>query len=158
MKRIQILKRLKKISPGAAIELLGILLVAVAAVGFLVLSFEARGADFYQWETEAGTLEITDDPKRIPESFRESAQERSFEELDGVRWTPVQKETPLHIPTPVVVEKNPHREETCDGPVRFLESEWRQFDDRTKQVFIVRDECGNVILESFSWPELQINR
>lgn len=134
-----------------------------AMVAFLVLlglfiALDSQGADFYQYETDDGTIVMTDDPKSIPESFQETVRSRSFEELGDVRWTPVTGPGDLHVPTPLADEKNPNRQETCDQPVRFLESEWRRFGDRTKQVFIVRDKCGNVVMESFSWPELQISR
>ena len=55
----------------------------------LVATAPASAGTLYRWETENGTLAFADDPKRIPERYRESAEEIQTQGLDGYgRYTP----------------------------------------------------------------------
>ncbi|MFO7181773.1 MAG: DUF4124 domain-containing protein, partial [Pseudomonadota bacterium] len=60
---------------------------AVAAV--LAVGAPAGAGTLYRWQTESGTLAFADDPKRIPERYRDVAEEIQTDGLDGYeRFTP----------------------------------------------------------------------
>jgi len=62
---------------------------ALVAGAMVLASAPAGAGTLYRWQTENGTLAFADDPKRIPERYRESAEEIQTESLDGYgRYTP----------------------------------------------------------------------
>lgn len=133
----------------------------VALLGLFV-AYEANSADFYQFTDANGTLTFTDDAERVP-TTAEEVTERTWEEVreaSRARMTPVETPTQhIHVPTPELVEAraNPNREVVCGRPVTVT-SERRQFDDLNREVFIVHDECGRIVSETFDQPEIRILR
>lgn len=66
----------------------GISMAAATAVA-LAAAAPAGAGTLYRWQTENGTLAFADDPKRIPERYREGAEEIHTEGLDDYeRFTP----------------------------------------------------------------------
>jgi hypothetical protein len=62
---------------------------SLLAAAVLLASAPAGAGTLYRWQTENGTLAFADDPKRIPERYRESAEQIQTEGLDGYgRYTP----------------------------------------------------------------------
>lgn len=62
---------------------------SLLAASVLLASAPAGAGTLYRWQTENGTLAFADDPKRIPERYRESAEQIQTENLDGYdRFTP----------------------------------------------------------------------
>jgi hypothetical protein len=62
---------------------------AVVAGAVLLGAGTAGAGTLYRWKTENGTLAFADDPKRIPERYRERAEAIETEGLDGYgRYTP----------------------------------------------------------------------
>lgn len=62
---------------------------SLLAAAVLLASAPAGAGTLYRWQTESGTLAFADDPKRIPERYRESAEQIQTEGLDGYgRYTP----------------------------------------------------------------------
>lgn len=62
---------------------------ALVAGAVLLASTSAGAGTLYRWQTENGTLAFADDPKRIPDRYRDAAEQVQTEGLDGYgRYTP----------------------------------------------------------------------
>jgi hypothetical protein len=61
-------------------------------VGFVIgISAEVLADTVYTWTTDDGTVAFTDEDKRIPARYRDSAQQRELQGLSGYeRYTPVE--------------------------------------------------------------------
>jgi hypothetical protein len=56
----------------------------------LLRAFLAASAAFFAWTTDLGVLSFTDDPKRIPAAYKDTAVERTWEDLRAAtdpKWT-----------------------------------------------------------------------
>jgi len=71
-------------------SIVGTSIARALVAGAVVLATAPAGAGtLYRWQTENGTLAFADDPKRIPERYREGAEQIQTEGLDGYgRYTP----------------------------------------------------------------------
>jgi hypothetical protein len=102
-----------------------------------------------------GTISFTDDVKRIPAAYKDVSEkvvlEGEFKNFDSLTIVTVTPE----IVIPVV--EVPNTAETCNGFVTVT-SERRQFGDFNRTVYSVLDECGNLVSETFSQPEVRIDR
>jgi len=68
----------------------GALLLAVA----LSIATPVIAGTVYTWQTEDGTVSFTDDQKHIPSRYRDQAEARQTQDLDGYkRFTPADKST-----------------------------------------------------------------
>lgn len=127
----------------------------------------SAAADFYQWVSDTGTLESTDDIKNVPEKYRSQVKERTWIELtektDG-KFTPVvvpagKPEVQPEIEPDIsdyVLEANA---EDCEQPVRSLPPVYRQVGDYTRLVYRYTDSCGNVVSElDGAVPRVIVNR
>jgi hypothetical protein len=104
---------------------------------------------------QRGTISFTDSEKKIPAAYKDVAEkvvlEGAFKDLDSLTIVTVTPE----IKIPVV--DVPNTTTTCDGFVTVT-SERRQFGDFNRTVYSVHDECGNLVSETFSQPEVRIDR
>lgn len=112
---------------------------------------------FYQWVDENGTVNLTDDTKRIPEKDKDKAKERSFSELsEASAWTTLDEETFSRL---AALEErlskaralNPKPEikkEDCSGPFTITK-ERQDYKERgqhfNSMFFIQKNSCGEVI-------------
>jgi hypothetical protein len=63
--------------------------VAMGAGTTLLAAAPAGAGTLYRWESENGTLSFADDPRRVPERYRDQVVEIQTEGLDGYgRFTP----------------------------------------------------------------------
>lgn len=71
-------------------SILGTSIAGALVAGAVLLAAAPAGAGtLYRWETDDGTLAFADDPKRIPDRYREGVEEIQTEGLDGYeRYTP----------------------------------------------------------------------
>jgi hypothetical protein len=71
------------------------LLALAAAFAVAAQAVPAAAGSFYKWETENGGIAFTDDPKQIPERYREQAQPIGIQKLDDFeRFTPMAASQP----------------------------------------------------------------
>lgn len=128
----------------------------------------SAAADFYQWKSETGSLEFTDDLKNVAEKYRAQVKERTWVELvekTDAKFTPVvtpeiKPESKPEIEPDIskyVLEANA---EDCKQPIRSLPPVYRQVGEYTRLVYRYTDSCGNVVseLESEALPRVVINR
>jgi len=163
----------KSWTEGAAIwleiGLFVLVIVSVVLFGFSVLLvLPAKSADFYQWVSETGSLEFTDDIRTIPVKYADRIQGRSWAELQEKTD---QKFTPVRVPYAPVVASVPieadisktvleaNAEEAravCQKPIRNLPSYYRQVGDYTRPVFPRTNSCGRVVSETDSTADVFI--
>lgn len=77
------LRKLSRLGTGVA---------AALACGFVVAASSApvQAEPLYRWESADGTVSFTDDAKRVPERYRESAKQIDTSVLSGYgRYTPI---------------------------------------------------------------------
>lgn len=118
----------------------------------------AAGDGFYQWTTESGTISFTDDEKQIPRRYQEQAAQRSWEELRAGTDSKVTPQSTSH-PVPVwdyQPDAKPERP-NCEGPVTITRTRI-QYGDYNREMFVARDECGEIISITSQRPLLDINR
>jgi len=126
---------------------------------------------FYQWTNPtSGSVEFTDNVKRIPESFQAAAVKRSFEDVaKNVAITPTSMSAEDYYAavsrgleryraiaatrTPV----NPNSLNDCTGPA-VVTSQRMQQGDYNRRIYFVTDECGRTSTVSPYAPVVQINR
>ena len=71
------------------------LLALAAALVLAGQAFPAAAGSFYRWETEDGGIAFTDDPKQIPERYRDAAEAIGNPKLDDFeRFTPMATSRP----------------------------------------------------------------
>jgi hypothetical protein len=128
--------------------------IGIAVALILMLATAAYAGDIFRYVDSDGTISFTDDVKNIPPAYKDVAEEvvlgefKNFDSLTIVTVTP-------EIVIPVV--EVPTTTETCDGFITVT-SERRQFGDFNRTVYSVYDKCGNLVSETFSQPEVRINR
>lgn len=162
-KAAEALEKAAGASQRMEVSLFVLVIVSIVLFGFSVLLvLPAKSADFYQWVSETGSLEFTDDIKMIPAKYADRIQERSWSEL---REKTNQKFTPVEVPYRTVVASAPieadisepvleaNAEEAravCQKPIRNLPSYYRQVGDYTRTVYPRTDSCGRVVSETDS--------
>jgi hypothetical protein len=131
--------------------------IVLAVALILMMASTAYAGDIFRYVDSDGTVSFTDSVKRIPAAYKDVAEKVVLEGAfkDTVTFVTVTPE--IRIP---VVEV-PTTIETCDGFVTVT-SERRQFSDGlsdyNRTVYSVHDECGNLVSETFSQPEVRIDR
>ena len=129
--------------------------IGIAVALILMLATAAHAGEIFRYVDSDGTISFTDDVKRIPPAYKDVAEkvvlEGEFKTLDSLTIVTVTPE----IVIPVV--EAPITTVTCDGFVTVT-SERRQFGDFNRTVYSVFDECGNLVSETFSQPEVRIDR
>jgi hypothetical protein len=129
--------------------------IAVAVALILMMATAAYAGDIFRYVDSDGTVSFTDDVKRILPAYKDAAEkvvlEGEFKNLDSLTIVTVTPE----IVIPVV--EVPDTVEICDGAVAVT-SERRQFGDFNRTVYSYFDECGNLVSETFSQPEVYILR
>ncbi len=143
----------------------------VAVVLILMLATTAQAGEIFQYVDRWGAMSFTDDVKRIPAAYKDVAEklvlEGEFEDILTVVTVNV-PEYPRDFPrTPEITipaAEVPNTIETfaelfadCGDSVTVTR-ERRQFGDFNRTVYLVHDECGNLVSETFSQPEVRINR
>jgi hypothetical protein len=126
--------------------------IAIVAM-ILMLASTAYAGEIFRYVDSDGTISFTDDVKRIPAAYKDVAEkvvlEGAFKDtVTFVTVTPEIKIPVVEVPTTI---------ETCDGFVTVT-SERRQFGDFNRTVYSAHDECGNLVSETFSQPEVRIGR
>lgn len=152
--------------PSRALDVL----ILAAVIGLAIaLSIRAQAGEFYQWTTPDGTVEFTDDPKQVPESFQDQAVKRTTEALSQSRrvlLTPHSTSThatDLELRLQELRDRrsrlgaNPNHLVRCDGPVTVT-SERRQTGSSNRRLFIITDECGRTVSVTPHYPDIQVNR
>ncbi len=128
--------------------------IVIAAVALiLMLATAAYAGEIFRYVTTDETVSFTDDVKKIPAMYKDTAEtvvlEGEFKDTTTfVTVTPEIVIPVVEVPTTI---------ETCDGFVTVT-SERRQFGDFNRTVYSVYDECGNLVSETFSQPEVDIER
>lgn len=136
----------------------------------LFLSVPALAGTFYQWTDSDGVVSMTDDVKRIPPAYRDTAAERRFEDIKD-RRTPVtvpaadyeaaltaslERQRALNSRTTV----NPNRLRDCTGPVTITH-ERRDYQERGQSLnsmfFVTRNACGDEIAVTREQPRLRVD-
>ena len=145
-------------------------ILSALMVGLFLFSAPKISAatDFYQWVSETGALEFTDDMKTIPVKYADRIQERSWAELaekTDQRFTPVTVPfKPVVALTPIeadvskyVLEANAEEEAAqCQQPIRRLPASHRQVGDYTRPVYAYTDSCGRVSTEADFSPRIHM--
>lgn len=156
------------------------LLPLVGGAFFLVGSSAAEEPSgfFYQWVDEDGVASATDDVKRIPKKYRETALRRSF--ANAGKDVAITEMTVPAAEYQAAVEaslerlrknaaqtnENPNRIEACDGPVTVAQerrdrvsptSGWTGSNTYNSMFYVVRDSCGNVKSVTLTNPEPIVN-
>lgn len=137
--------------------------VAVAVALFLMFATAAHGGEIFRYVTNDGTVSFTDDVKRIPPMYKDTAEtvvlEGAFKNFG--RLTVVTEDfTPRLFPGVVaskLVNNDFDRAVTCTGHV-FVTSERHQFGDFNRTVYLTYNECGDLVSVTFSQPKVQIDR
>ncbi len=137
--------------------------LAIALI--LVLSTVAQAGEVFRYVTKDGVVSFTDTEKTIPARYKdvtEKIEVGPFKDFD--RLTVVTTEKPeavvasaahlarLRASRAPVVQTN-----ECTGPITVT-SERRQFGEYNREVYLVHDECGNLVSETFYQPEVRIGR
>jgi hypothetical protein len=129
--------------------------IGIAVALILMLATAAYAGDIFRYVDSDGTISFTDDVKRIPAAYKDVAEKivlegefKNFDSLTIVTVTPEIVIPVVEVPTPI---------ETCDGFITVT-SERRQFGDFNRTVYSVHDECGNLVSETFSQPDVDIER
>ena len=134
---------------------IALILVTAAAVVLLMLATVSRG-EIFRYVDSYGTVSFTDDVKKIPAAYKDVAGkvilEGEFKTLGSLTIVTVTPE--ITIPG---IEEGSEFVEPCDGVITVT-SERRQFGDFNRTVYSVRDECGNLVSETFSQPEVNVQR
>jgi hypothetical protein len=133
--------------------------IGIAVALILMLATTAYAGEIFRYVDSDGTVSFTDDVKRIPAAYKDVAEkvvlEGEFKNLDSLTIVTVTPE----IVIPVV--EVPDTTVTCNGFVTVT-SERRQFSDGlsdyNRRVYLVHDECGNLVSETFYQPEIRIER
>ncbi len=126
----------------------------VAVVLILILASVAHAGDIFQYVDSYGVTSFTDDEKRIPAAYKDAAEKIVLEDAFQDMVTVVTATPEIGTPS---VEEGSEFVEPCTGAVTVT-SERRQFGDFNRTVYLVHDECGNLVSETFSQPEVRINR
>jgi hypothetical protein len=115
---------------------------------------------FYQWVAEDGTIEHTDDPKRIPVLYRDLAVKRKFatiHESQTTRLDITDEERALQIQTRLTAARQtaarlanvPEVEEKeCPGPSTITQERRSRVvngNQLNTTFYVERDPCGNEI-------------
>jgi hypothetical protein len=129
--------------------------IGIAVALILMLATAAYAGDIFRYVDSDGVVSFTDSEKKIPAMYKDAAEEvvlaGEFKDFDALTIVTVTPE----IVIPVV--EVPTTTETCDGFITVT-SERRQFGDFNRTVYSVYDKCGNLVSETFSQPEVRINR
>jgi hypothetical protein len=128
--------------------------IAVALI--LMLATAAQAGEIFRYVDSDGTVSFTDDVKGIPPAYKDVAEKvvlegefKDFDRLTVVTVTPEIK-TFEAVTTEVA-------DPCVEGPVTVT-SERRQFGEYSRTVYLVHDECGNLVSETFYQPEVRIER
>ena len=153
---------------------IALILVTAAATVLLMLA-TASHAEIFNYVDKYGTFSFTDDIKRIPPVYKDVAQKfvlgGEFKDFDRLTIVTVFRPEKTLLDGQVVsnatarlehlraLNENPVSvlNEPCTGPITVT-SERRQFGDFNRTVYLVHDECGNLVSETFSQPEVNIQR
>ena len=144
-----------------------LLSVTLAATMILVAS-SAPAGEFYQWTDRDGTVNLTDDVKRIPKAYQASAVKRDFADVDVAVTEMVIPAAEYDAAVKAGLERlralNANlslnlnrRDERCTGPVTVTS---RRVDvgDYNRRLYYVTDECGRTSTVTPFSPDVQINR
>lgn len=142
------------------------LVVVLLSFGALPLQAQEAPAEeapapgtFYQWTSNDGSVSFAGDLKQIPSQYRDQAVPRVFSDVE-MRVTPVQvKSTPYRFEMPRT-ENEPTLQELldeCDQPVR-ISKERRQVGRYNRTLYMVTNECGEVVYESTAPITPQLER
>lgn len=128
----------------------------------------SAAADFYQWVSETGSLEFTDDAKLIPAKYADKVKERTWAELTEktddrftpitVPYKPVVASAPIEADvSKYVLEANAEEEAAkCQQPIRWLPASYRQVGDYMRPVYAYTDNCGRVSTEADFSPRINM--
>ena len=140
---------------------IALILVTAAATVLLMLATASQG-EIFSYVDRYGTVSFTDDETRIPPMYKDVAEkvvlEGEFKNLDSltvVTVTPEIKIPAMEVPN--TIETFAELFEDCGDSVTVTR-ERRQFGDFDRTVYLVHDECGKLVSETFSQPEVRINR
>ncbi len=128
--------------------------IGIAVALILMLATAAHADEVFRYVDSYGTVSFTDDVKRIPAAYKDAAEKvvlgefKNFDSMTIVTVTPEIVIPVVGVPDTTVI---------CEGFVTVT-SERRQFGDFNKTVYSVFDKCGNLVSETFSQPEVRINR
>ena len=132
----------------------------------------AHAGEIFRYVDSCGAVSFTDDVKSIPEAYKDAAEKIVLEGEYALSTTFASNWSRLDLRHYAVVEadvtippdarldtENPVSvfNEPCTGAVTVT-SERRQFGDFNRTVYRVHDECGNLVSETFSQPEVDIER
>ncbi len=128
--------------------------IVVAVALILMLATAAYAGDIFRYVDSDGTISFTDDVKRIPPAYKDAAEEVV---LEGEFKNTVTFVTVPRLFPGVVASELLTTVESCDGAITIT-SERKQFGDFNRTVYSVHDECGKLVSETFSQPEVDIER
>lgn len=143
--------------------------IAVVAL-ILMLATAAQAGEIFRYVTTDGTVSFTDDEKKIPAVYTDVAEEvvlegdfKDFGSLTIItvdptspaRYYPVMSKltnrVTLDARTGSAIVTN------CTGHVSVT-SERHQFGDFNRTIYLVHDECGELVSVTFYQPEVRIRR
>jgi thiamine pyrophosphokinase len=130
--------------------------IAVAVALILMLATAAQAGEIFRYVTNDGTISFTDDVKRISLAYKDVAETvvlGEFKDFDSLTISTVKYDlAPLRASA-----ENPNRVDECTGHASVT-SERRQFGDFNRTIYLVHDECGELVSATFYQPEVRINR
>jgi hypothetical protein len=135
--------------------------IAVIAL-ILMLATAAQAGEIFRYVTNDGTISFTDDVKRIPLAYKDVAEtvvlEGEFKWFDSLTISTVKYEVPhIHLMPLRASAENLNGADECTGHVSVT-SERRQFGDFNRTIYLVHDECGELVSATFYQPEVRINQ
>ncbi len=140
-----------------------VLLVAILGLALHAWADERPGAKrYHSYVSDTGSLSFSDDEKRIPERHKAEAESHTWAEL-AEKVAP--RETLMKFEDVVIPEPpaNPVAEvisswrPECSGHVT-VEQVRVQDGAYNRNMFVVRDECGNIVSVTPQRPHIHINR
>jgi hypothetical protein len=130
-----------------------------------MLATAAQAGEIFRYVTEDGVVSFTDELKRVPARYKDVAErvilDEEFKDFNRLSVATVDSTLPVlpKLTNRVTVDARTGSAiiTNCTGHVSVT-SERHQFGDYNRTVYLVHDECGDLISVTSYQPEVRIER